>query len=140
MNDPITLRTYRPFRDRDFDYEGVGRGKGRDARYFPRKKSIIGGKVIRSAAMNIAKETALIRAKLTSRLPQRCDRNSQAASQTRMATLVTPDNGPVGFQTFRAAEIIREASPAKANSASAKEPIAAANNVAAPRPFVILSA
>src|SRR5665213_2274350 len=116
----------------------AGRTQITGSRYLPCKKSMTGGNVMRIAAANMAKEITLIRARLTSRMTQSRERSSQASSQMRIATPVTPDKGPVGFQKFRAADTVREASPASANNASAKEPIPAASTAAAPRPLVIL--
>src|ERR1700722_5237754 len=101
---------------------------------------MIGGKTIRRAAANMAKETVFMRIRLTSRLSQRREIRNQAASQSKIATSVTPDKGPVGFQKLRDAAMDGDASPASASRASAREPMAAASTAAAPRPFVILSA
>jgi hypothetical protein len=57
----------------------------------------MGGNVSRILRINNARDTRLIRLMATVRFPQRHSRNAHARNQTTMATVVTPESGPVGL-------------------------------------------
>ena len=94
-----------------------------------------GGKVSSRPPISIRIDVTFTGSRFTWRCAQRRPSTNQAASQTTMAHVVTPDNGPLGGQNVIAPRMAADASVAKAKSPTANEPIPAANIAAAPGPF-----
>src|SRR5665213_4381183 len=97
--------------------------------------SMNGGNVSNSAARKITIAAQLTPAMFTARRAHRRESRNHAASQTTMAPSVTPESGPVGFQTSIAAATRGTASATSASTPRVKQPIAAASTAAAPGPL-----
>ena len=85
--------------------------------------------------MTIISEARLTRDRFTVLALQSRERTAHAASQARMAAVVTPERGPVGSQMVNRCARGAIASPARANTPNVKQPVAAANTAAAPGPL-----
>src|SRR5580698_6831011 len=94
-----------------------------------------GGKVSNMPAMINVSASRLMRRESRFRALQALPSKNHAASQTMIATAVTPESGPVGFHTFRTCATAVEASPANAQTPSVKAPSAAPRVAAAAAPF-----
>src|SRR5689334_15241594 len=120
-----------------------GRNEGgvalRRLRYLPWRRSMKGGKVSRKPTASNRKAATFTLTMATVRRCHRRFRASHETSQTMIATVVTPESGPVGLEKFNTFLMTWDASPAKAKVPTAAQPMPAARIAAAPGPFGMAS-